>query len=87
MNGLELRTHRNAISSVATDASTALPMIAIGIHHQLPPCRKKKYDVYAPTVISSPWAKLTRCITPKISEIPSARSAYVLPTPNPSTIV
>ncbi len=31
--------------------------------------------------MSSAWAKFTRCITPKISEMPSANNAYVLPTP------
>lgn len=44
VNGLALRTQRNATSSVATEASTALPMMTNGIHHQLPPCRKKKYE-------------------------------------------
>ena len=38
-------------------------------------------------MISSAWAKLTRCITPKISEMPRASRAYVLPRPMPSTSV
>ena len=40
-----MRTQRKATCSMATEAKTAVPMIMTGIHHQLPPWRKKKYAV------------------------------------------
>ena len=35
---------------------------------------------YAPAMISSPWAKLISLMTPKMSAMPSANSAYRLPS-------
>ena len=51
-----------------------------GERDQAGPGRGTSTSTYAPAMISSPWAKLIRRMIPKITAMPSANSAYRLPS-------
>ena len=75
VKALAPRTRLNATRSITSDVNTETTMISgTTKYHDHPPSIAQK-AAYPETVMSSPWAKLSRCITPKMTAIPSARSA------------
>ena len=80
-----VRSGRKTTRSIASEsARTTAKQSAIPT-----PTGQSRSDAYAsanaPAMISCPYAKLTRRITPKTSPIPTAISAKIAPNPIAST--
>ncbi len=80
--GLACRTGRNAIRSSASASATETTSTS-GITSAS--SSGISTTANAPAMTSSPWAKLTRRMIPKIRAMPSAKSAYRLPSEIAST--
>ena len=69
------RTRLKATRSMTNDVSTATTITSgtVRVHDQ--PASNAQNAAYPDTVISSPWAKLRRCMTPKTTATPRANRA------------